>query len=139
MRLLLDRGASALASDTNGHTALHKAARSGTQSEGCIEVLLERPEVVAAIDQQDADGNTPLILACKHGSPAALRALCDAGADINFLDGGDISALAHAMRRRKPAVIEVLKERGAKPHKHWNATTRQYVDELKEFQVPNEA
>ena len=131
MSLLLDRGANALACDTFGHTALHLAARSGAQSEKCVEVLLERDEVKEAIDQQDTNGNTPLILACKHGSPAALRGICDAGADFNLLDGGDISPLALATRRGNAAIVEVLEQRGARPHKHWCATGRKYIPELK--------
>lgn len=82
---------------------------------------------VAALRQLLADGHkadegshdswTALIWAARSGSIDAIKALLDAGADINLArttgDDWDATPLQHAILARQPASVRVLLERGA--------------------------
>jgi len=58
---------------------------------------------------------TPLMVASTQGSPELVKALLDAGADVNARDGRSMTALMFAVAKnhQNPAVIRLLVDRGA--------------------------
>ena len=83
-----------------GLTALHIAAQAG--SVPAIQFLLAHG---AKVDLRNSEGETPLHEAAFWAYPEAIRALLDAGADIN-LPTGDYSYTAlHNVLEYKTAVI----------------------------------
>ncbi|MCB9750008.1 MAG: ankyrin repeat domain-containing protein [Myxococcales bacterium] len=117
VRALLDAGADVRAAAEDGETCLHAAAQS-READFVIPLLL-----AAGADPRvaDAKGQTPLLLAarCEHASAASLRALLDAGADVNARARAGEQALhaVYSMLRRGdarvPAKTALLLERGA--------------------------
>lgn len=97
-----------------GRGALHMAAESG--SVPCIRFLLARG---AKVDLRNSETETPLHEAAFNARPEAIKALLDAGADIN-LETGDYSFTAlHNVLKYKYTVteqqietIELLLDRG---------------------------
>lgn len=53
---------------------------------GQVRDLLSRQGLAAKVDFRDDSGRTPLILACERGSADTVRALIDAGADVNYFN-----------------------------------------------------
>ena len=112
------------ARDTFGYTALHAAARANSQR--LIVALLESG---AEIDALDDNGYTPLLLAAGTQrspeplerrnvppatfSPAAIRALAAAGADLEARNQYSHTALQQAAYWDETATIAVLLEAGA--------------------------
>jgi ankyrin repeat protein len=80
-RALVEAGGDVNKLDSRGFTALHHASGSGL-SEGVRYLCLERK---ADVDKRatDDDGYTPLIFASARGHIEAVRALLEAGADVN--------------------------------------------------------
>jgi ankyrin repeat protein len=71
------------------------------------------------VDQPDQNGITPLIWATRQGQLAAVRALVDAGADINGRDARPTIAwtvLMHAIHTNQPDAVHLLLESGANPN-----------------------
>lgn len=97
-----------------GRAALHMAAQSG--SVPAIHFLLAHG---AKVDLRNSEGETPLHEAAYAAHPEVIRALLDAGADIN-LPTGDYSFTAlHNVLKHKNTVtpkqietIELLLDRG---------------------------
>ena len=93
--------------EEGGNTALMFAARAGD--------LRSAQLLVAAgseINEGNAFGTTPLIMAVHGGNPALLEALLDAGADVNGNNPGH-TALHAAVLRGNPAAVDVLLAHGA--------------------------
>ncbi|KDP24145.1 hypothetical protein JCGZ_25802 [Jatropha curcas] len=59
--------------DNKGRNILHVAAEHGR--ENVLKYLLKRPELKELRNEKDKEGNTPLHLAAKHGSPLSVFAL----------------------------------------------------------------
>ncbi len=112
---LFDAGASRLARDRDGDTALGLAARAG------------REEIVAAllagasegerrqIDLADSRGATPLMLALHAGRESIARRLLDAGAAVDAADQQGETALSEAAFAGFDELSEALLRKGAKP------------------------
>ena len=79
-----------------------------------LQVFLKRGLNVNLLDE---DGSTPLMYAAHYGSPDMVRALIDAGADLNAKNkNGETAltiALKHSLNNWGQEVVQVLKQRGA--------------------------
>jgi len=128
-KLLIASGADPTATNPKWRTPLHAAAEAGTRGEACVELLLAIPAVRAALESQDCKGNTPLVLAAKHGTPGGLRMLIDAGANVNHVSD-DLAPVQQAWRQSKEANVELLQKKGSRPLKEWNVACRMYDDPL---------
>ena len=88
-----------------GWTALHYAATGGHVP--VIEYLLDNS---AYIDAESPNGTTPLMMAAMYGSPEAVKHLIQAGADLNFKNGANMTALDFAVKGNRPNNIELMQE-----------------------------
>ncbi|HEV7798973.1 MAG TPA: ankyrin repeat domain-containing protein [Pyrinomonadaceae bacterium] len=105
---LINAGADVNLKDDADNTALMRAAASDNLE--ALKVLLDAG---AEVNAKNADGRTALMLAASEGFVNPVRALVLAGADINAVDEDDENALALAMEGNHPAVVRLLKSKGA--------------------------
>ena len=94
-----------LKADSEGSTALHFTARSG--SVAVMSALLEGragPEVLSAATT--AEGRTPLILAIQGGHVELAAFLLASGADASQRDAGGLNALHHAVLSKRTALLQ---------------------------------
>eukprot|EP00049_Salpingoeca_infusionum_P004538 m.80756 g.80756 ORF g.80756 m.80756 type:complete len:513 (-) comp12609_c1_seq4:252-1790(-) len=73
LKLLLKHKADPSIPNLQGRRCIHFAAQHMTPT--CVDVLLSNAGGLSTVLLQDADGRTPLHLACMHGSLAVVRAL----------------------------------------------------------------
>ncbi|MBI3411361.1 MAG: ankyrin repeat domain-containing protein [Planctomycetes bacterium] len=108
--LLLDAGADANVSDSEGYTTLHSAAFWGRPE--IAKLLIERR---ADVNARAKDGFTPLHEAARVGSVAVARLLVAGGAKVNATDNEGRTPLNWAGRNgEEPAMIDLLIESGGK-------------------------
>ena len=110
INLLLKHGADIAAVKDGGATALHEAARGGTDNASAVEALIAAKADVKAVDGR---GQTALHLAASEGNQGAVKVLLANGADVNAKDKKDRTPIYYASRRRKQEVVELLKKAGA--------------------------
>ena len=121
---LLSGGADPATAAHDGTTALHAAARSG--SEGVARLLLQRKEEseegeelelsaapAVSADAVDASGMTPLMAAAAADSAAVCALLCEAGACLEATDENGWSPFLHAAAANAVNAAAVLLQRGA--------------------------
>jgi ankyrin repeat protein len=99
-----------------GWAPLHYAATGGHIS--VIQMLLDNH---AYIDAASPNGSTPLMMAAKYGSPAAVKQLLEAGADPLLKNNLDLTAIDFAIsnQRSESASIIATFVRGQKPKGTW--------------------
>jgi len=111
---LLEAGASATIVDSGGNTPLHAYLMPGVgvSTGGLSTALLTRLlSSGASINQVNAEGDTPLLLAVKNGfSGSAISTLIDAGADPALPDRHGKLAWQYAFNR-SPAIEKVFREK----------------------------
>lgn len=95
--------------DTQGQTALHKAARWG--SDPVIKVLVEQD---AALEAADSMGRTPLMYAAQSKNVASVQSLLDAGADVHKTDMIGNTSLCWAAGFGNEEIVRALLAAGAK-------------------------
>ena len=102
---LLERGANIEAAGNDGRRPLHLAVTAL----GDVEKKLVKAG--AELDVQDNEGDTPLLLACRHADEKAVRYLVKAGADISLRNNKGESALDLAAGRGYSDALELMMER----------------------------
>ena len=107
LELLVKRGANVRATNDEGQTALHFAARSGSPSPQIVGALLNSG---APINAQDQEGITALMSALESREIAKL--LLTRGADVTLRTKDGATALLYAAGRNVPW-LKPLIERGA--------------------------
>ena len=115
LETLFAAGASRLARDRRGDTAMAIAARMGRAP--VVDALLKSasPAEAAQIDIPDVVGSTPLIVAAlADRNPVALR-LIEAGADVNAANHQGETALSIAAYNGNLELAAALIDRHARP------------------------
>jgi len=112
MRLLLNDGV-----DINGIAVYSKGtALCGAASQGATRSVAFLIENGADVDQPSASGTSPLMFACSLGKKKGLQIalqLIAAGADVNYANSGESTALKAAIDRPDPAIVQLLIDNGA--------------------------
>ena len=103
--VLLDQGARLDAS-----ALLLKAATNGVTDRDTVRILLERG---ADLEQRDAAGDTPLLIAIRQDNHRLATHLVNRGADVNVKASDGRSALAIAQQLQLPELISRLQRQGA--------------------------
>ena len=103
---LLANGADPRATDAEGNTPLHHAARS---SDPGVAALLR--DAAAEIDALNNDGHSPLAVACQSGNWRLAKFLLERGAKVEPVDGVPVLVAAAATDDDDPAGVQLL-------HKH---------------------
>ncbi len=111
IRALLEEPVDVNASQVDGMTALHWAARHDDL--GTVKLLVRAG---AGVNAANRYGVTPLTLACTNGNPALVELLLDAGANPNTTLPGGETALMTAARTGRLGPVKALLARGADPH-----------------------
>jgi len=96
------------ADDLDGDDTLHKAAE--TNKVVLIEALVKNGHL--DVDQKNAEGQTPLVVAAVSGRKEAVTALLKLGADKNAVDKEDTTPLHAAVERHQREVVKVLLAHG---------------------------
>jgi len=80
---------------------------------------LERVQTLVSQDkallEEEAGGETPLVWAAEHNRPRILQWLLDQGADADFHNGWEDSALGAAAWKGHTAIVKLLLDAGADP------------------------
>ena len=99
-----------------GWAPLHYAATGGHLA--VMELLLEEH---AFIDAESPNRTTPLMMAAHYGSPAAVKLLLEAGADVNMRNELGLSAVDFALGANRKDVAEMIAAtvRGQRPKGKW--------------------
>ena len=110
IRLLLEHGAEVNVHDKDSNTPLSNSIQHGSLSD--IKLLLAHG---AKADPIDKDGDTPLTTSLKAGnSPDCVKALIEAGADVNHRNKLGDTALSLARKRQNQPSVRLLEAAGAK-------------------------
>ncbi len=110
IRALLEEPADVNASQVDGMTALHWAARHDD-----LEMAKRLVRAGAGVNEANRYGVTPLTLACTNGNPALVELLLDAGANPNTTLPGGETALMTASRTGRLGPVKALLAGGADP------------------------
>ena len=106
---LLAAGSPIVSGKQYGHSALNNAAQKGHV--GILKLLLEQGG--AANAESSPTGSSPLFIAAREGQLACMKALLDAGANINLPDGSGRTALYEAAEQGQVASLVWLLAQGA--------------------------
>jgi len=105
--LLLDAGACASATNSDGRTAMHIAAFTGNHSI-CAYLLDQKADA----DIRSKSGATPLMEAARGGRKGTTRVMINYGADVHLADNNGDTALHFAGYSTKSKVFEILCKAG---------------------------
>ena len=89
---------------------LLKAARIGVTDRDTVRFLTERG---ADLEQRNADGDTPLLIAIRQDNHRLATHLVNRGADVNAKAADGQSALALAKELNLPELVSLLERQGA--------------------------
>jgi ankyrin repeat protein len=107
--LLAKHGADVNATDAEGATSLHWAARTGR-----VDLLKPLLEAGAVLDATDRSGLTPLHAAAGHGHVDAAALLIAGGARCNAQDRQGWTPLYWAVKRNHVRVADLLRKHGGR-------------------------
>jgi len=109
MKWLLDHKSNPQLTSTSGWKAIHLAIRLGHES--CVLLLLQ--EGVATVDEEDANGLTPLDTAAEVGNEDIACILLDKGADVSYVgEKRKITALHVATYHNQAEMVKLLLDKG---------------------------
>ena len=100
---LLANGGDPRATDAEGNTPLHHAARS---SDPGVAALLR--DAGAEIDTLNSDGHSPLAVACQAGNWRLAKFLLERGAKVEPVEGVPVLVAAAASEDDDPAGVQLL-------------------------------
>ncbi|XP_070579675.1 transient receptor potential cation channel subfamily A member 1-like [Ptychodera flava] len=104
LRLLLELKADVNWKDSEEQLPLHVAAHNGCLE--CVRLLVEATPT--RINEDDIDGNTPLLLAAEKGHDKVVQHLLKVGADISSKDENRRTSLALAAKEGRTDTVKVL-------------------------------
>ncbi len=81
--------------------------------QGNTEVVRQHIEAGTDLNEKDAWGSTPLIIAATFGKTEVARALIEAGADLNLTNNDGATALHAAAFLCRPEIVEALVDGGS--------------------------
>jgi len=103
VEMLLAKGAQV---NNDGWTALHYAAAAGETE--IVQLLLGKS---AEVDAPSPNLTTPLMMAARSGNIYTVKAIVDAGADLNLVNEQGLSAVDFAQKAGHAEIVEGLKYR----------------------------
>ena len=113
VKKLIARGA-----DVNkpGWAPLHYAATNGH-----VDVIALLVDAHAYVDAESPNKTTPLMMAAQYGSPAAVKALLEAGADPHLKNELGLTAIDFAFRANRKDAADLIAAaiRSKKPKGQW--------------------
>jgi len=135
VKILLDAGAdpNARSRDEDETTSL-----IWSSNHGFLEVVRLLLDAGARIADEDSEGDTALIKACKGraGTPV-VKLLLDKGSEVEFICGDGLTAVGVAALSFDSAAVELLLKRGAKtdylmdiPEGHWAYPARGVIEKV---------
>lgn len=95
LKFLIDGGADVNLAGTGGMTPLHEAAYGDGGNATAVRMLLQHG---AKVDVLNAEGDSPLHLACQRGEYYCVKLLLEAGANLNLTDSDGLTPLEVARR-----------------------------------------
>jgi len=136
VRILLGAGANpnAKSKDADDTTPLIWAANHGH-----LEVVSLLADAGASVTDEDAEGDTALIKACKGRAGVELvEFLLDRGSEVEFVCGDGLTAIGVAALSLDYGVVELLLKRGARtdylrdiPGDHWAHRASEVIEKVK--------
>ncbi len=96
--------------------SLHMAALQGS-----IDAIREHIEAGSDLNEKDAYGSTPLIVAVTFGRTEVARALMEAGADVEVRDNHGSTPLHIAALLSRTEIVEALLDKGANKYSRNNS------------------
>lgn len=108
-QFLIANGANVNKRSLNGLTAVHRAAQAGHNE--MIDILYGAD---ASIDIPDFDGNTPLMYAVAANRRFTVERLVALGANINYYNARNETALKIAEKKRFKEIVAFLRSKGAR-------------------------
>jgi ankyrin repeat protein len=105
-KALVERGADLALKDRHGRNSIHSAAFQGRASTLAVLAVKASPE---ALNAQDVDGNSPLLLAARYGgSVEAVKVLCNAKADLKLVNAAGHTASDAARHAGKKEIEDAI-------------------------------
>lgn len=111
LAIMLDQGVNVNQCDTDGQTALHRAAAAGNRV-AAGELLQHAADVHA----RDRFNTTPLHLAAGQKNAEVVKLLIDQGADLGARDDFGVTPLHDAARAGSEETVQLLLTAGANPN-----------------------
>ncbi|MHC4437645.1 MAG: ankyrin repeat domain-containing protein [Planctomycetota bacterium] len=90
------------------HVSIHIAALQGN-----IDAICQHIDVGSDLNEKDAYGSTPLIIAATFGKTEVARALIDAGADMKITNSEGATPLHIAAFLCRTEIVKALLDKGA--------------------------
>lgn len=84
--------------------------------QGQTDELLEFIDRGLAVDVQDGEGNTLLMLAAYHGHAETVQGLIDRGADVDLPNARNQAPIAGAIFKGEDEIVALLRAAGADLH-----------------------
>jgi NAD(P)-dependent dehydrogenase (short-subunit alcohol dehydrogenase family) len=102
-----EQRAASQSTQTPSNVGLHQAA-----FEGNLEAIRQHVGAGTNLNEKDAYGSTPLIIATTFGHAEVAKQLIEAGADLDQQNGEGATALFTAALLCRPEIVETLLDRG---------------------------
>uniref|UniRef100_A0A3Q3M2F6 Ankyrin repeat domain 28b n=1 Tax=Mastacembelus armatus TaxID=205130 RepID=A0A3Q3M2F6_9TELE len=122
--VLINQGASILVKDfTLKRTPIHAAATNGHSE--CLRLLIGNADLQSAVDIQDGNGQTPLMLSVLSGHTDCVYSLLNKGANVEAKDKWGRTALHRGVRRLE--TLPVLTDNQGYTPLHWACYNEMHI------------